>query len=220
MPVRSRSQTAADGGPPPLRLRPAPDGEERAAFERDLAVTWMRGERAAAAALWDHFVPLVRGMLVRALGPGADVDDALQEVFLRIFHKGRTLRDPTCLRSFVVAISVHFIRSEFRKRRLRRLVCLSRDGILPELPEGSAQPAARMALHTLYRALDRLPARGRLAFTLRFFEGAEIGEAAALMHTSTATFKRWLTAAKRDLWALTGEDPWLAPYLAADEGAA
>jgi RNA polymerase sigma-70 factor (ECF subfamily) len=196
------------------RLRPAPESAERALFELDLARTWLGGEQAAAAALWRHFAPAVRGMLVRALGPGADMEDALQEIFLRVFAKGRTLRDPARLRSFVVAIAVHYIRSEFRKRRLRRLVRLSREGDLPE-PHGAAtpQPAAHMALRNLYRALDRLPARERLAFTLRFFEGAELAEGAALMATSVATFKRSLSAAKARLWALTGEDPWLAPYL-------
>jgi RNA polymerase sigma-70 factor (ECF subfamily) len=182
--------------------------------ELDLARLWLRGDRQAALALWHHFMPLVRGLLVRALGPGQKVADALQEIFLRIFHKGRTLRDPERLRSFIVAITVHYIRSEFRKTRLRRFVQLPLGRHAPEEVLVRVEPEARLAVGALYRALDDLPADERLAFTLRFFEGVEVTEGAALMGISAATFKRRVAAAKRRLWAATGEDPWLAPYLA------
>ena len=202
----------------PVPLRPATDGADRELDELDLARTWLRGDREAADALWTHFAPLVRGILARAFGPGAENEDALQEIFLRIFHKGRTLREPASLRSFVVAVTVHYLRSDFRKRRLRRLVRLAGWREMPQ-PEGAvSQPAAALALRSLYRALDRLSARERLAFGLRFFEGAELAEAAALTGVSLATFKRTLAAAKRRLWELTGEDPWLAPYLGSNEG--
>jgi len=181
--------------------------------ELTLARTWLDGEPEAAAALWRHFSPLVRGILVRAFGPTADVEDALQEIFLRVFYKGRTLREPASLRSFVVAVTVHHIRSEFRKRRLRRLVRLTSRGDLPELEGSSPPPSIHIALRSLYRSLDRLKTVERLAFTLRFFEGVELTEGAALMGTSLATFKRHLSAAKRRIWSLAGEDPCLAPYL-------
>jgi RNA polymerase sigma-70 factor (ECF subfamily) len=73
-----------------------------------------------------------------------------------------------------------------------------------------------LALRALYRALDALPTDERLAFTLRFFENVELPEGARLAGTSLATFKRRIAAAKLRLWSLTGEDPILAPYLAAE----
>jgi RNA polymerase sigma-70 factor (ECF subfamily) len=203
----------------PTRIRAAPRDAERDAYEQLLAGRIQSGQSGAAAALWDHFSPLVRGLLVRALGPHHDVEDAMQEIFLRLFQKARALRDASSLRSYVVAVTVHFIRSEFRRRRVRRLLRLTgRDGDVGEVSADAAvNPAARLALRALYRALDRLPADERLAFTLRFFEGAEIAPAAALARVSAATFKRRLAAAKRRLWAMTGEDPFLAPYLATAE---
>ena len=205
----------------PARLPSAPQGAERAAHELGLAVLLQSGAPGAAAALWDHFAPLVRGLLVRALGPHADVEDAMQEIFLRLFTKGRSLRDPTSLRAFVVSVTVRFIRSEFRRRRVRRLLRLQLDDPDADVaaigPQGVVNPAAGLALASLYRALGRLPADERLAFTLRFFEGAEIAQAAALAGVSPATFKRRLASAKKRLWAMTGEDPFLAPYLTSGE---
>ena len=205
----------------PARVPAPPQGAERAAHELQLAAMLQGGHPGAAAALWDHFAPLVRGLLVRALGPHQDVEDAMQEIFLRLFTKGRTLRDPASLRAFVVSVTVRFIRSEFRRRRVRRLLRLRLDDPHPEGtaigPQGVVNPAAGLALAALYRALGRLPADERLAFTLRYFEGAEIAEGAALAGISPATFKRRLAAAKQRLWAMTGEDPVLAPYLTSGE---
>jgi RNA polymerase sigma-70 factor, ECF subfamily len=195
----------------PPRLRPAPGDEEQAAYERAIGVGLKRGETRAAAALWDHFAPLVRGLLLRALGPDEDVEDALQDVFLRVFHKGRALRDPALLRGYVVAVTIHHIRSQFRRRRVRR--AFAELTALGRRSEPAIDPGPGLAVRALYRALDRLPTDERLAFSLRFFEGAEIAEAAALLETSPATFKRRLAAAKQRLWTLSGEDVALAPYL-------
>ncbi len=195
----------------PVRDGPQPDG--RPEHELRLARALLRGERAAGAALWDHFSPLVRGLLGRAFGPEEGTEDALQEVFLRVFHKGKTLRDPACLRSFVVAVTVHFIRSELRKRRLRRAIMrpLGRRSAPIETTAPVAGP--RLAVAALYRALDDLPVDERIAFTLRFFEGASLEDAAVLSGMSLATFKRRLAAAKHTLWARALADPWLSAYV-------
>jgi RNA polymerase sigma-70 factor (ECF subfamily) len=189
--------------------------EDQGARELRLAHTLLRGEKEAAGELWDHFAPLVRGLLIRAVGPEPDIEDAMQEIFMRVFHKGGSLRDPTLLRSYVVAVTVHYIRSEFRKRARRSIRLQSR--VRASAGAAITYASAPLAVRALYRALERLPAEERLAFVLRFFEAADIVEGAALAHVSVATFKRRLLAAKKRLWRLTGEDPVLAPYLAAGD---
>ncbi len=195
-------------------LRAAPAGEPRPAHERRLADALMRGDRAAGGPLWDHFSPLVRGLLARAFGPDEGVEDALQEIFLRVFHKGRGLRDPDSLRSFVVAVTVHFIRSELRKRKIRRAIWSP----FPNRHQAAAEPSSaaaggpRLALGALYRALDRLSVDERLAFSLRFFEGVPVSEGAALSRMSLATFKRRLAAARQKIWREARCDPWLSAY--------
>jgi RNA polymerase sigma-70 factor (ECF subfamily) len=195
------------------RIGPARNDDEREARELELAHTLLRDDPTAPAALWDHFAPLVRGLLVRALGPDEEVADAMQEVFMRIFHKGRALRAPALLRSYVVAVTLHYVRSQFRRRRVRALFRNEARAEALASEAGVVHPARQLAVWALYRALDRLPSDERLAFTLRYIEGMEIAEGAAMAETSMATFKRRLGAAKERLWRLTGEDAFLAPYL-------
>jgi RNA polymerase sigma-70 factor (ECF subfamily) len=115
---------------------------------------------------------------------------------------------------------LHHVRSQFRRRRVRRAFAQLMGRSPVEGPGAEAvDPAPGLALRALYRALEQLPTEERLAFSLRFFEGAEIHEAAALLGTSPATFKRRLLAAKQRLWALTGQDAVLAPYLRGGAGA-
>jgi predicted DNA-binding protein (UPF0251 family) len=52
----------------------------------------------------------------------------------------------------------------------------------------------------------------RLAFSLRFFEGVPLGEAATLSGMSLATFKRRLASARQKVWTDALTDPWLSAY--------
>jgi DNA-directed RNA polymerase specialized sigma24 family protein len=61
--------------------------------DRDLAGRVLAGEPEALAAFHGRYLPVVRGVLVRMVGP-ADADDLTQEVFLRaIAHLGRFRHD-------------------------------------------------------------------------------------------------------------------------------
>ncbi len=178
------------------------------------------GQPGAAEMVWDRFAPLVRGLARRSLGPDRDVDDHVQEVFLRLFDQLGDLRDPAALRSFVVGITVRVLRSELRRRRLRRWLRLTEGG---ELPEGAAPPrdeVAREALRRLYRILDGIDDEARLAFALRHIEGLELAEVAAALGASLATTKRRLAKVMARVLAAARHDPALSSYLACDASTA
>jgi DNA-directed RNA polymerase specialized sigma24 family protein len=172
----------------------------RRSYERHLAGLLNIGEPAAAAGTWDHFSPLVRGLLARALGPGDGIEDTLLRIFLRVHDRGGSLADSTCLHRLVVAVTVNQIGQELRKWRKP----LARTGPVN---------APRLALSALYRALDTLPPGQRLALTLHCFEDLEIAEAAALTRTSLGTFRRRLRVARHQLQVAAMADPWLSAYV-------
>lgn len=153
------------------------------------------GEPWAQAAVFDLHATVVRRVLGRTIGPGADVDDALQEVFVQFFRSVHRLEDPLALRSFLIGIAIRVAASELRRRRLRSWLTLTFDGTVPDLESLSADTAGRAAVRQLYGILDELDPTSRLVFVLRHIEGLELADIAAAMGLSLSTMKRRLEKA-------------------------
>ncbi len=181
----------------------------------DAALARLAAEKdpRAAAALWDRYASLVRGILRRTLGPIAEVEDLVQEAFIGMFRTLGGLRDPDALRSFIVGTAIRTARSELRRKRVRRWLSLTPTGTLPDSEQaGGVDPEARRAVKRLYEVLDTIDDRGRMAFVLRHMEGYELTEVAEALGCSLATTKRALTKAQERVNAMVKRDPLLAPY--------
>lgn len=199
---------------PKLRLLP-PIGEASSALETpdtELHQRLLRGEPRAAVLAWRAYAAMVRGLVMRSLGPGGEVEDRVQDVFAVFFRKIGTLKDPTALRSFLFGITIREIRTELRRRRVRKWLTLSSTGE-PVDTVAAGDENARHAFERLHRVLQSLDTRGHLAFVLRHFEGYELVEVAEALSCSLATVKRVLTAVETRVWSLAAQDPYLAPYL-------
>ncbi|WP_437592965.1 RNA polymerase sigma factor [Sorangium sp. So ce1000] len=178
-----------------------------------LARAAAQGHPGAAPILWQRFAPLVRRILTRTLGPGDEVDDHVQDTFLRFFRVAGDLRDPSLLSSFIVGIAVRVARAELRRRRVRRWLQLSPSGELPDAGFAQQDPQGRAALTRLYRILDQVDDRSRTLFVLRFIEGLELTEIAAALGCSLATTKRHLARASHRILTAAERDPALSAYL-------
>ncbi|MEU8930375.1 sigma-70 family RNA polymerase sigma factor [Streptomyces sp. NPDC048409] len=69
------------------------------------------GDGRALEQLVAHCLPLVYNIVGRALNGHADVDDVVQETLLRMVRGLPKLRDPSALRSWLVAITIRQVRS-------------------------------------------------------------------------------------------------------------
>jgi RNA polymerase sigma-70 factor (ECF subfamily) len=202
-----------------MHVVPAPSaGGLAAAEEDDTALVQAVRTRAprAPGKLWDRYSTLSRRILRRMLGPTADVEDALQDVFLRLFRDLDSLREPAALRSFLIGITLHVAKTELRKRRARRWLSFAGDAALPEPepPSGELHDEQREALGRLYRVLDRVGTEKRLVFVLRYVEGLELLELSVILGCSLATTKRRVADAARRVTLLAAVDPLLASYVA------
>ena len=170
----------------------------------------------AAGRMWDRYAPLVRRILRRMLGP-VDVEDGVQDAFLRLFRDLGSLREPAALRSFLIGVTLHVAESELRRRRAKRWLLLSDDGDLDErdAPVVDDRQEPRAALLRLYKVLDRVSDERRMVFVLRYVEGLELAELAAVLDCSLATTKRRVADAVQRIHLLAASDPLLAPYLEA-----
>jgi len=185
-------------------------GTQAVPDDAELVRAFASGESWAARAIWRSYAPMVFRLLERALGPNGDAEDLTQDVFLSIFAKLGMLRDSEALRSFIYSVAVRTLKWELRRRRVRRILHLSDDGRLPDLPVRGIDSEARQTLARFYVLLERLSVNDRAAFVLRHMEGLKLEEIAERMGVSLATAKRWVSRASRDVSVLVESDPELS----------
>jgi len=89
-------------------------GAERSLTDAELIRALRADDPGAAAALWARYSPPVGRVLAKALGPGLEIEDLTQEVFLRVFRRLPSLRDPSALRAFVLAVAMNVLKWELR----------------------------------------------------------------------------------------------------------
>jgi RNA polymerase sigma-70 factor, ECF subfamily len=180
--------------------------------DAELVALVRRGDRQSAALLYDRYAPLVRRLLARMTGPGEEVRDLTQEVFIAVVQGLGSMRDPSALRSFVYGVTLNVARMALRRRKRRWLVLFGHESgadpvTLPEPDE------PRRAVERLYQLLDGLDEPMRTTFVLRYVEQVPLGDIAELLGWSLATTKRRLERASTLLWARARAVPELHPYL-------
>lgn len=177
-----------------------------------LALALLAGHPAAPREAVRRFSPLVRRLLRRFFGQQTEVEDALQEVFLRIFSRLQTLREPQAFRAFVIAITVRTAgRHAQRARSWHRLVTAAAE--VAANHHGALDVTAPSALRRLNGVLARVCEPERTAFVLRFIERRGLEEIAELSGTSHSTVRRRLVRAWARVSYLASKDIFLTDYL-------
>lgn len=159
-----------------------------------------QGDTDAVGVVWDRYSPLVRTVLRANLGFDSATEDLLQEVFIIFLRNAREIRTGSALKSFLATVAVRVVLVELRRRRVRRWVTLTPTGEIPERPEAPRDEDGAAALGALYRLLDRMPPRRRVAFVLRHVEGFELAEVANALKVSESTAKREVMKARQTIF--------------------
>jgi RNA polymerase sigma-70 factor (ECF subfamily) len=209
-------QDACDEEPPPpsgvQRVQQIERSERCIEDEALVRAAW-RGDPGAHTAIWRKYSSLVRSKLGRSVG-GQDVEDHVQEVFVRLFEYISQLRDPGALRSFIIGITLRVAGTELRRRRSRWWLRLTPTGELPEpgtMAKGDSE--AREVLARLLVVLGKLTPQSCRVFELRYIEEKELAEVAEAMNISVATAKRYLSRVSARVLAMAEREPALAGYL-------
>jgi len=166
------------------------------------------GERLALERLYRRHAPDVTRTVTFLLGPIADVDDVVQDAFIKAFASLGALRDPGSFGAWTGRIAANLARSRLRRRGLFKRLGLDRGEAevrLDELARHDLDPEQRADLARISRVLATRPTDERVAWTLRRVEGWPLADVAASLGLSLATVKRRIGAADAALAALVGE---------------
>ena len=193
MKASARKASGALGRPPRSAVAHLPFFES----DRALVLALRAGQSAAGAAVYDRYQAIVRRVLVRVLGPGADMRDLMQDVFVAAIDGIDRLEDPNAMRGWITGIAVYVARGEIRRRIRARWFPLFASNELPEVEASPPSIEANEAVRATYRVLSKLPTDERIAFALRFIDGMELVQVADACGVSLATIKRTLARAQK-----------------------
>lgn len=199
--------------PPLLSSRPAPAPAPSDPPE-DLHVAITSNSPGWQQRAFDEFHGLVHGLLIKALGPRAEIADLTGDVFVNFFANAHRIHTPLAVRSYLVSITMNVARREVRLRKRRELFQLFMGhGTEYEQEAGIDDPKAKAALLQLSRILDLLSADERIAFVLHNLEGVQTPEIAEILRVSESTAKRRVRRANEHVLKRVSRNALLADYL-------
>jgi len=141
---------------------------------------------------WAHLRAHVRGMLGGRLAIGADAEDVVQEVLLRVFRGTGSLRDGDRFGSWLAAMVRNAVTDQLRARQ-RHPIAATADTTAIEAAEEEAAEDSDVARKGLIAALrpfvERLPAIYREVITLSELEDVPHAEIARRLSISVSGVK-------------------------------
>ena len=175
-----------------------------------------RGDKRALEAVLREQSPYVERLIARMVGPGADLEDLLQQTLIAACQSFPRYRGEASIRTWMSRIAVNIVRQHLRKPERRRRAALE---LVPDALEAdrdaspSRQTAQRRQLERLFHHLDAIGPKKRLAFVLHVFEGRPIEEVAALTGASKSATKSRIFWCRRALLSRARKDPTLRELL-------
>jgi RNA polymerase sigma-70 factor (ECF subfamily) len=150
-------------------------------------------------------------LIARLIGPGADLEDLLQQTLIATVESFPRYRGEAAVRTWMARIAVNIVRQHLRRPQRKRTVALE---LVAEEPQALAPPPDSTAdrkqqVERLFHHLNAIGPRKRLAFALHVLEGYPIEEVAALMGASVAATKSRVFWARRALLGRARKDPLL-----------
>lgn len=191
--------------------------------DRELVRRCQAGDERAFERLFQRHRGSVTRLVYRMLGPSAELEDLVQEVFLQVLRSLHGFRDEARFSTWLYRVALNVVLMHRRAAGRRpRLV----DEAKAE-PAIDVAPSAHEALETRRRAeafhalLARLSEKKRTVFVLHELEGltpARIGE---IVGAPVLTVRTRLFYARRELERWIAEEPALAGFApASGEGSA
>ncbi len=154
-------------------------------------------DKARFNAAVERYQTMVYRTALHALANSQDADDAVQEVFLRLYQRKGTFDGEEHLRRWLLRVTVNYCR-DLMKSPWRRRVALE------ELPETPVFDKPREA--ALYREVMALPEKYRTVLNLFYYEELSVREIGTLLGVEASTVTTRLARARKRLRERLGED--------------
>lgn len=178
----------------------------------DLVARAQRGDRWAFTELFRRHRADVARLVYRMMGPSADLEDIVQEVFLQVHRSIGEFRGQAKFSTWLHRVTVNVVLMARRAARSRPV--LTGEAPTEYEPDVGLPPdedaMRRRRVEAFRRLLDRLPEKKRTVFELHELEGKSPAEIAEIVKAPVLTVRTRLFYARREIEAMIREEPALA----------
>jgi RNA polymerase sigma-70 factor (ECF subfamily) len=151
------------------------------------------GDRAAFSALYEATSAKLFGLCLRVLGERAEAEDALQEVYVRIWHNAHRYRvNGLSPMTWLIAVARNHAIDRLRVRRKGHGGVDEADSLPDPAPGPEAAAVAGGERARLAACLDELPEARAEAVRRAYLEGETYAELAARFAVPLNTMRTWL----------------------------
>ncbi|NJK33371.1 MAG: sigma-70 family RNA polymerase sigma factor [Deltaproteobacteria bacterium] len=155
---------------------------------------WRLGDASAGVQLFDRHARSVARFFVNKVG--GELDDLIQQTFLRLLESRERIRDGVAFRAFVLGIARNVLREHLRALARGREIDMSVETIA-ELAPGPLTLLGRCReQRLLLEGLRRLPLEHQLALELHYWEGLDAHQISEVFGISHSAMRSRLVRAR------------------------
>ena len=180
--------------------------EARAEDDRLLAQV-AAGDRRAFETLYDRYAAIVFGLALRMLGDRSSAEEAVQEIFWRVWQRLGSFDRSRAFAPWLFGIAHNYCIDELRRRKVRPQPVYEDDEhpVLSSIPDESDVGDTAIQAEqqrTVRAAIDQLPDEQRQALLLAYYGGLTQQEIAARLGNPLGTVKTRMRLGLQKLRAL------------------
>jgi len=142
------------------------------------------GNEDAFRTLVERYMDEVSRTVTGMMGPGPEIDDVVQEVFIKLHRSLSSFRGDSSLKTFVIRMAINKSLDALRKRKRTRWlqpwgVLDEREPVATDRSDRNIQQSEKSRL--LRSAVDRLPEKQRAVVVLRLIEDLSTEETSKVL---------------------------------------
>ncbi len=159
--------------------------------DRDLVQKFQKGDETAFNALVRKYQEPVYQTARRLLGSHEEAQDLSQETFIKAYRGLKDFRREATFSTWIYRITVNLGLNALRHRKLRQYFSFGNPGltIASRDPAPDQQLEHHELMNTIEQAIERLPAKQKIVFTLRYFQNLPHAEIAGILNRDVGTIK-------------------------------
>src|SRR5205823_7168840 len=185
----------------------------------EMVARCQRGDGAAFRQLFARHKNEVARLVFRMIGPRADLEDIIQEVFLQVHRSLKDFRAQSKFSTWLHRVTVNVVLMHKRAARSRPQL------VHPQGDETQADPhlapdedVARLErMRAFRRVIDRLAEKKRTVFLLHELEGMSPADISKIVDAPVLTVRTRLFYARRELAEMMKDEPTLVAFARAFE---